>query len=102
MSLLCSNIHIGMFLSKLRLPGEAQKIDRMMERFAGKYCTCNPGLFVHGDAACVLNYLIYFVSQYVFHVMLLESPIDTYATLLVQWLGHFTDELIAGTFWRSR
>lgn len=69
--------HIGMFLSKLRLPGEAQKIDRMMERFAGKYCTCNPGLFVHGDAACVLNYLtftsinMYFTSCCLNHLSIL-------------------------------
>ena len=42
---------LRLFLSKLRLPGEAQKIDRMMERFAGRFCLCNPGLFVHGDAA---------------------------------------------------
>ena len=27
------------------LPGEAQKIDRMMELFARHYCTCNPGVF---------------------------------------------------------
>merc|ERR1719330_349267 len=26
------------FLSVFRLPGEAQKIDRMMEKFAEKYC----------------------------------------------------------------
>ena len=45
---------LRLFLSKLRLPGEAQKIDRMMERFAGRYCLCNPGLFVHGDAAYVV------------------------------------------------
>ena len=30
------------FLSKFRLPGEAQKIDRLMEKFAGRYCENNP------------------------------------------------------------
>ena len=26
-----------------RLPGEAQKIDRLMEKFAARYIACNPG-----------------------------------------------------------
>jgi brefeldin A-inhibited guanine nucleotide-exchange protein len=29
------------FLSGFRLPGEAQKIDRLMEKFAARYCECN-------------------------------------------------------------
>lgn len=29
------------FLSAFRLPGEAQKIDRLMEKFAARYCECN-------------------------------------------------------------
>lgn len=33
------------FLWSFRLPGEAQKIDRMMEAFAIWYCKCNPGVF---------------------------------------------------------
>jgi hypothetical protein len=33
------------FLWSFRLPGEAQKIDRMMEAFAQRYCLCNPGVF---------------------------------------------------------
>ncbi|XP_010795520.1 cytohesin-3-like, partial [Notothenia coriiceps] len=33
------------FLWSFRLPGEAQKIDRMMESFASRYCQCNPGVF---------------------------------------------------------
>ena len=33
------------FLWSFRLPGEAQKIDRMMECFAQRYCECNPGVF---------------------------------------------------------
>ena len=30
------------FLEGFRLPGEAQKIDRLMEKFAARYCECNP------------------------------------------------------------
>uniref|UniRef100_A0A6I8NHD4 Cytohesin-2 n=1 Tax=Ornithorhynchus anatinus TaxID=9258 RepID=A0A6I8NHD4_ORNAN len=33
------------FLWSFRLPGEAQKIDRMMEAFAQRYCLCNRGVF---------------------------------------------------------
>ncbi len=33
------------FLGSFQLPGEAQKIDRMMESFASRYCECNPGTF---------------------------------------------------------
>ncbi|NXH87772.1 CYH2 protein, partial [Edolisoma coerulescens] len=33
---------LGTFLWSFRLPGEAQKIDRMMEAFAQRYCLCNP------------------------------------------------------------
>lgn len=33
---------LRLMLSKFRLPGEAQKIDRLMEKFAGRYCENNP------------------------------------------------------------
>ena len=33
------------YLWSFRLPGEAQKIDRMMEKFAQRYCELNPGIF---------------------------------------------------------
>lgn len=44
------------FLSTFRLPGEAQKIDRMMETFASKYVLDNPGKFVAADCAYVLAF----------------------------------------------
>lgn len=49
---------IRVFLERFRLPGEAQKIDRMMERFASTYCEQNPGTFVNTDAAFVLGYSV--------------------------------------------
>ncbi|WKX88803.1 hypothetical protein Q1695_008436 [Nippostrongylus brasiliensis] len=51
---------LRMFLEKFRLPGEAQKIDRLMEKFASRYCECNPslGLFASADTAYVLAYSI--------------------------------------------
>lgn len=47
-------------LLEFRLPGEAQKIDRIMEKFAGRYCENNPKLdiFASADAAYVLAYSI--------------------------------------------
>jgi Sec7-like guanine-nucleotide exchange factor len=35
------------FLLLFRLPGEAQKIDRIMENFASHFFTQNPGIFDH-------------------------------------------------------
>ena len=32
---------LRLLLSRFRLPGEAQKIDRIMEKFAGRYCETN-------------------------------------------------------------
>lgn len=46
------------FLRGFRLPGEAQKIDRMMEKFAERYCADNPGLFKSADTAYVLAYAV--------------------------------------------
>ncbi|KAK9058254.1 hypothetical protein SSX86_023094 [Deinandra increscens subsp. villosa] len=46
------------FLKGFRLPGEAQKIDRIMEKFAERYCADNPGLFKSADTAYVLAYSV--------------------------------------------
>ncbi len=45
------------FLSYFWLPGEAQKIDRMMEKFAERYCSQNDEqVFANADTAYVLAY----------------------------------------------
>ena len=44
------------FLTHFWLPGEAQKIDRMMEKFAERYCSQNEGVFANADTAYVLAY----------------------------------------------
>ncbi|KCV69426.1 hypothetical protein H696_03856 [Fonticula alba] len=44
------------FLSTFRLPGEAQKIDRMMERFASRFHENNPGVFARSDTAYILAF----------------------------------------------
>lgn len=49
---------LRLFLSGFQLPGEAQKVDRMMERFAVRYCAANPGIFDNSDTAYVLAFSI--------------------------------------------
>eukprot|EP00462_Mataza_sp_D1_P023775 CAMPEP_0175130550 /NCGR_PEP_ID=MMETSP0087-20121206/6066_1 /TAXON_ID=136419 /ORGANISM="Unknown Unknown, Strain D1" /LENGTH=1929 /DNA_ID=CAMNT_0016412775 /DNA_START=93 /DNA_END=5878 /DNA_ORIENTATION=- len=47
------------FLSSgFRLPGEPEKIDRMMEKFAEQYGKHNPGVFANSDQAYVLAYAV--------------------------------------------
>ncbi|CAD8175946.1 unnamed protein product [Paramecium octaurelia] len=40
------------------LPGESQQIDRIMEKFASKYCIDNPGIYQSAQAAYTLSYLL--------------------------------------------
>ncbi|TPX46167.1 hypothetical protein SeMB42_g03807 [Synchytrium endobioticum] len=44
------------FLQTFRLPGEAQKIDRIMEKYADKYCESNPDVFAKADTAYILAF----------------------------------------------
>lgn len=46
------------FLQTFRLPGEAQKIDRFMLKFAERYTTLNPDVFANADTAYVLGYSV--------------------------------------------
>ncbi|KAF6160227.1 hypothetical protein GIB67_018996 [Kingdonia uniflora] len=49
---------IRTFLQGFRLPGEAQKIDRIMEKFAERYWKCNTKAFTSADTAYVLAYSV--------------------------------------------
>ncbi|GAD94503.1 guanyl-nucleotide exchange factor (Sec7), putative [Paecilomyces variotii No. 5] len=46
------------FLQSFRLPGEAQKIDRFMLKFAERYVSGNPNAFANADTAYVLAYSV--------------------------------------------
>lgn len=46
------------FLQSFRLPGEAQKIDRLVLKFAERYLTGNPNAFANADTAYVLAYSV--------------------------------------------
>lgn len=55
------SLFLRQFLWSFRLPGEAQKIDRMMEAFATRYCDCNTDVFQstgkqEGLSLCILLY----------------------------------------------
>ncbi|KAJ3232844.1 guanine nucleotide exchange protein for ADP-robosylation factor [Chytriomyces hyalinus] len=49
---------LRMFLQTFRLPGEAQKIDRLMEKFADRYCENNPDVFAKADTAYTLAFSV--------------------------------------------
>ena len=46
------------FLQKFRLPGEGQKIDRFMLKFAERFVEQNPDVFAKADTAYVLAYAV--------------------------------------------
>ncbi|KAI9163786.1 Protein transport protein SEC7 [Paramyrothecium foliicola] len=49
---------LRLFLQSFRLPGEAQKIDRFMLKFAERYVMGNPNAFANADTAYVLAYSV--------------------------------------------
>lgn len=46
------------FLQAFRLPGESQKIDRLMEKYADRYCENNPKVFANADTAYTLAFSV--------------------------------------------
>ena len=46
------------FLESFRLPGEAQKIDRIMEVFAQRFCEQNSSAFENADTAYILAFSV--------------------------------------------
>ncbi|KAK3552900.1 hypothetical protein QTP86_028010 [Hemibagrus guttatus] len=62
------------FLWSFRLPGEAQKIDRMMEAFAQRYCTCNNGVFQSTDSCYILSFAIIMLNTSLHNPNVKEKP----------------------------
>uniref|UniRef100_A0A8C1L732 Cytohesin-2 n=1 Tax=Cyprinus carpio TaxID=7962 RepID=A0A8C1L732_CYPCA len=62
------------FLWSFRLPGEAQKIDRMMEAFAQRYCHCNPGVFQSTDTCYVLSFSIIMLNTSLHNPNVRDKP----------------------------
>eukprot|EP00834_Sanchytrium_tribonematis_P006564 NODE_495_length_6825_cov_1.481267.p1 type:complete len:1155 gc:universal NODE_495_length_6825_cov_1.481267:1429-4893(+) len=49
---------LRLLLTKFRLPGEAQKIDRIMLKFAERFTLMNPEVFANADTAYILAYSV--------------------------------------------
>ena len=49
---------LRVFVRPFRVPGEAQMIDRLVERFAARHCECNPSHFWDSDQAYVLAFAV--------------------------------------------
>ncbi|EPS60966.1 hypothetical protein M569_13835 [Genlisea aurea] len=64
---------IRVFLQGFRLPGEAQKIDRIMEKFAERYCKCNPKAFTSADTAYILAYSVIMLNTDAHNPMVREK-----------------------------
>ncbi|VTJ75477.1 Hypothetical predicted protein [Marmota monax] len=62
------------FLWSFRLPGEAQKIDRMMEAFAQRYCQCNSGVFQSTDTCYVLSFAIIMLNTSLHNPNVKDKP----------------------------
>lgn len=56
------DIALRKFLMEASLPTETQQIDRVMEAFAIRYNSCNPGLFVSSDTPYVLAFSLVMLS----------------------------------------
>ena len=52
------DLAIRKYLAGFRIPGEAQKIDRIMEKFAERFHSCNPTVFPSADTAFILSYSV--------------------------------------------
>ncbi|KAG5279662.1 hypothetical protein AALO_G00080230 [Alosa alosa] len=62
------------FLWSFRLPGEAQKIDRMMEAFATRYCNCNAGVFQSTDTCYILSFAIIMLNTSLHNPNVKDKP----------------------------
>ncbi|CAG2103312.1 unnamed protein product [Medioppia subpectinata] len=70
------------FLWSFRLPGEAQKIDRMMEKFAARYCQQNPGVFSNTDTCYVLSFSIIMLNTALHNPSVKDRPtVDKFITM---------------------
>ncbi|KAK6241443.1 Sec7 domain - like 3 [Theobroma cacao] len=96
---------IRFFLRGFRLPGEAQKIDRIMEKFAERYCKCNPNSFTSADTAYVLAYSVILLNTDAHNSMVKDKMtksdfirnnrgIDDGKDLPEEYLGALYDQIV--------
>ncbi|XP_047147854.1 brefeldin A-inhibited guanine nucleotide-exchange protein 1 isoform X1 [Vigna umbellata] len=96
---------IRFFLQGFRLPGEAQKIDRIMEKFAERYCKCNPSSFSSADTAYILAYSVIMLNTDAHNNMVKDKMtkadfvrnnrgIDDGKDLAEEYLGALYDQIV--------
>uniref|UniRef100_A0A7N0T1N3 SEC7 domain-containing protein n=1 Tax=Kalanchoe fedtschenkoi TaxID=63787 RepID=A0A7N0T1N3_KALFE len=96
---------IRFFLRGFRLPGEAQNIDRIMEKFAERYCKCNPNSFTSVDTAYVLAYSVIMLNTDAHNTMVKDKMskadfirnnrgIDDGKDLPEEYLGALYDQIV--------
>ncbi|KAG6709062.1 hypothetical protein I3842_06G114200 [Carya illinoinensis] len=96
---------IRFFLRGFRLPGEAQKIDRIMEKFAEGYYKYNPNSFTSADTAYVLAYSVIMLNTDAHNNMVKDKMmksdfirnnrgIDDGKDLPEEYLGALYDQII--------
>ena len=70
------------FLWSFRLPGEAQKIDRMMESFAQRYCQLNPEIFTNSDTCYVLSFAVIMLNTSLHNPSVKDKPtVDQFVSM---------------------
>ncbi|XP_069592949.1 cytohesin-4 [Ranitomeya imitator] len=62
------------FLGTFRLPGEAQKIDRIMESFSAHYCQCNPITFKSTDSCYIVSFSLIILNTSLHNPSVKEKP----------------------------
>ncbi|KAI4807772.1 hypothetical protein KUCAC02_027558 [Chaenocephalus aceratus] len=89
------------FLWSFRLPGEAQKIDRMMEAFALRYCRCNPGVFQSTDTCYVLSFAVIMLNTSLHNPNVKDKPSVQRFTAMNRGIndgGDLPEELLRNLF----
>ena len=73
----------------LIVPGEAQKIDRMMETFAQRYCQLNPDIFTNSDTCYVLSFAIIMLNTSLHNPSVKVQIIIIIITLIIIIISHY-------------
>ncbi|KAI2802303.1 IQ motif and S7 domain-containing protein 1 [Blomia tropicalis] len=80
------------FQTHFRFPGEAQKIERVVEAFADRYKECNPGDVLSRDSIFILAFAIIMLNTD------LHKPTNTKHRMTpTQWLANLKDVFVEGT-----
>lgn len=98
---------IRYYLSGFRLPGEAQKIDRIMEVFAARYTEQNADVFPSADSAFILAFSIIMLNTDLHNPAIREDRKMTIASFIrmnsgVCEGGDFPDEMLTEIFERIK